>query len=537
MKKFGNYERLRRLAAITLACLAIGIRAMSQISPGELSRAHASLEGISNCNQCHEVGKKVTSAKCLTCHKEIKTLIDARRGYHVSSEVTGKECYSCHNEHHGRNFEIIHFDKQAFDHRKAGYDLVGKHKALDCKACHKPELIKVKTSQKSTGSYLDLGRECLACHADYHQKTLSDNCLDCHNSDAFKPATGFDHKKTKFQLIGKHASVECVKCHKVSETAGNKFQKFSGVAFKKCTDCHKDPHESKFGSDCRKCHNEVSFHEITAIKTFDHTKTDYQLEGRHQYIECKACHKKSLTTKLKFSNCTDCHTDYHKGQFRREGAEPDCKECHSLEGFKSSLYTIENHNKSTFQLTGAHLATPCISCHKKEMEWSFRDIGKRCIDCHENIHQNKISPKFLPDQNCEACHSVSKWREITFDHKGTSFPLTGKHETVSCRKCHIKEATGVTGQWFSGEAKKCLDCHADIHAGQFETPDRAYCSRCHSFENWKVPQFDHNNTRFKLDGKHKDVACAKCHKEIVSGTTRYTQYKFNSIKCADCHLQ
>jgi hydrogenase maturation factor HypF (carbamoyltransferase family) len=33
------------------------------------------------------------------------------------------------------------------------------------------------------------------------------------------------------------------------------------------------------------------------------------------------------------------------------------------------------------------------------------------------------------------------------------------------------------------------------------------------------------------------VACAKCHKEIVSGTTRYTQYKFNSIKCADCHLQ
>jgi hypothetical protein len=46
---------------------------------------------MSHCTQCHEVGKKVSSAKCLECHKEIKELIDLNRGYHSSAEVKSKE--------------------------------------------------------------------------------------------------------------------------------------------------------------------------------------------------------------------------------------------------------------------------------------------------------------------------------------------------------------------------------------------------------------------------------------------------------------
>ena len=536
MNRSEKYLLIRLFLAVIFTSLSAG-KALPQISPGELTRAHANFEGLSNCKKCHETGKKVLSTKCLDCHKEIKTLIDSKRGYHSSSEVTGKECYTCHNEHHGRNFEIVRFDKLAFDHRKAGFELVGKHQTLDCKICHKPELIKVKTSQKQSGSYLDLGRECLSCHADYHQKTLADNCLNCHNQNFFKPATAFDHKKTKFALVGKHATVDCQKCHKITEANGKKFQAFKGLVFRACNDCHKDPHENKFGSDCRKCHVEESFHKILAFKTFDHSKTDYQLEGRHQYVDCKACHKQSLTAKLKFAYCTDCHKDYHKGQLISNGLTTDCKECHSLSGFKSSTYTLEQHNKGIFPLTGAHLATPCIACHKKGVEWSFKDVGKRCVDCHENVHLNKISPKYFADQDCEACHTVSQWGQINFDHKVTAFPLTGKHAFVTCRKCHINQQTGVTGQWFSGETKKCLDCHADIHFGQFDSPDKGYCSACHGNENWRIPQFNHEKTRFKLDGKHKDVACAKCHKEIISGTTRYTQYKFKSITCADCHLR
>ena len=89
-------------------------QATAQISPGELSNVHAYLEGVSNCTKCHDVGNKVTRQKCLACHQIIKTNIAARKGYHASAEVKGKECVVCHNEHHGRNFQIIRFDKKNF---------------------------------------------------------------------------------------------------------------------------------------------------------------------------------------------------------------------------------------------------------------------------------------------------------------------------------------------------------------------------------------------------------------------------------------
>ncbi|MDD2995319.1 MAG: hypothetical protein PHP99_03775, partial [Paludibacter sp.] len=61
---------------ITLVILIFsGKFAYSQISPGDLSEAHAHLEGLSNCTQCHTVGEKVTREKCLDCHKEIKSNI------------------------------------------------------------------------------------------------------------------------------------------------------------------------------------------------------------------------------------------------------------------------------------------------------------------------------------------------------------------------------------------------------------------------------------------------------------------------------
>ena len=76
----------------------------AQISPGDLTKAHADLEGIFKCTQCHILGDKVSNDKCLECHKEIKSRIDQKKGYHASREVRGKDCAVCHSEHHGRNF-------------------------------------------------------------------------------------------------------------------------------------------------------------------------------------------------------------------------------------------------------------------------------------------------------------------------------------------------------------------------------------------------------------------------------------------------
>lgn len=522
---------------ILFLCL-FALHCSAQISPGELSRAHSNLEGISNCNKCHVVGKKVTSAKCLECHKEIRELISLNKGYHSSAEVKNKDCFSCHNEHHGKNFEIVRFDTTKFDHRNASYELVGKHSSLSCKACHKSEFIKVKKSQKTSGTYLGLGTKCLDCHADYHQKALSENCSSCHNFKSFKPVLGFDHKKTKYPLFGRHQSVDCSKCHKITDQNGKKFQKFTGIPFSKCTDCHKDVHDNKFGNDCKKCHNEESFKKVAGLTGFNHGKTDYPLEGKHLSVECKSCHKQSLTAKLKFNHCSDCHKDHHKGQFQKPGVPSDCKDCHTLEGFKSFVFTVESHNKGAYRLEGAHLATPCFSCHKKGTEWIYKGLKKSCVDCHENIHRNYIDLKYLGNQNCENCHSTVMWSKVKFDHDLTNFKLTGKHAATTCKQCHFKqEPDGTIQQKFAGLSGRCLACHTDIHNKQFETKEDNSCTRCHDLERWKPVRFNHDNTRFKLDGSHKDLACAKCHKEISDGTLRYIQYKFEDIKCSSCHLR
>jgi hypothetical protein len=100
----------------TLVLLAAGSMVVAQLSPGDLTTAHAALEGMSNCTQCHDLGNKVTNAKCLECHKEIKSLITKKRGYHASSVVKAQDCFACHSEHHGRKFEMVRFDEKAFDH-------------------------------------------------------------------------------------------------------------------------------------------------------------------------------------------------------------------------------------------------------------------------------------------------------------------------------------------------------------------------------------------------------------------------------------
>jgi hypothetical protein len=119
-----------------------------QISPGDLSQSHADLEGMSNCTLCHDLGDKVSDKKCLECHKEIQSLINKKDGYHANSSVVKKDCFECHSDHHGRNFDMIRFDEDAFNHDLTGYELEGKHEEVDCKKCHISENIQDREAKK-----------------------------------------------------------------------------------------------------------------------------------------------------------------------------------------------------------------------------------------------------------------------------------------------------------------------------------------------------------------------------------------------------
>lgn len=509
--------------------------AYSQISPGDLSKAHSNLEGLSNCTKCHELGKQVLNSKCLDCHSEIQQIINSNRGYHSGNEVRGKDCWSCHSEHHGRNFRIISFNAEDFDHNKTGFQLTGSHKSIDCIECHKSEFINNSKLKKKHTTYLGLNSECKSCHQDYHQSTLGDDCLNCHTTEKFKPATGFDHGNARYALTGKHLNVDCVSCHIIEKRNNKDFQKFRDLSFNNCSSCHKDIHKGAFGADCKSCHSTRGFNFIND-SAFDHSKTKFPLIGKHKLVKCNDCHKGGLSVKPAFNKCTDCHSDYHKGELVNNNQIRDCKECHSEYGFTPSLYSIDEHNLSSFKLTGSHLAVPCKSCHGKNDRWHFRNIGIKCIDCHNNVHGSELAAKYLPDNKCDNCHITENWNTINFNHSLTAFELEGKHSNLSCQQCHTNKENSVEHKFiFTSLRSDCIVCHTDIHFGQFISNESNDCIRCHTFDNWKPDRFDHNKTNFRLDGAHSKLECSKCHPVINKNENNFIKFKLEDFRCASCH--
>ncbi len=601
---------------IILLSILFLTNASGQISPGDLTTAHADLEGIRNCTQCHDLGNKVTNTKCLACHEEIQDLTDQNRGFHASKEVKGKDCATCHSEHHGRKFDMSRFDEDNFDHDLTSYELTGGHLKIDCRECHIPEFIADADIKKREDTFLGLEHDCISCHEDVHQNTLStQDCASCHDTEAFAPATFFDHDDTEYPLTGKHVDVECIECHQKETRNGKEFQVFTGLEFNNCISCHDDVHENNLGTNCKQCHSTESFTSLRRIRrfdhnttnfplkgahqqtdcfechsqneslvdmfqdrmgiqtndcvechedvhdnkfgtnciechneqawvsvdldVFDHNRTDYPLEGIHREVDCKECHTTNLTDPLAHSQCVDCHEDYHEGQFMvaATGFTPDCAECHTVDGFEGSLFTIENHQETKFPLEGAHIATPCFACHLPDDKWEFRNIGERCVDCHEDVHEGFIAAEFYPNQECTTCHTNDNWTDNLFDHTLTEFALEGAHAEVACLECHTADVANGENQWagFVETPMECASCHENVHGTQFEVAGITDCARCHGVNNWGMDDFNHDNTAFPLEGKHVEVACESCHKPIdVNGET-ITQYKFPSFECIVCH--
>ena len=179
--------RVTVLAAAAMLCATATAQAqISQlVSPGPLSKAHASLEGVDKCQKCHEPGRNVTNDRCLSCHKPIADRIRLKKGVH--RDATG-DCAACHVEHAGVDAELRHVDPKAFNHgTETGFVFDGRHVAIakDCAKCHK------------TRSFLTLSPTCSTCHTDVHKPSLGSDCRACHTTAVpFKDARSqFDHSK------------------------------------------------------------------------------------------------------------------------------------------------------------------------------------------------------------------------------------------------------------------------------------------------------------------------------------------------------
>ncbi|MBI5473753.1 MAG: hypothetical protein HY961_15550 [Ignavibacteriae bacterium] len=502
---------------------------------------------MGKCLQCHESGNEISGKKCLTCHQEIKSVIDAKHGLHA--ENASKACIACHKEHLGRDAQTMQFDRRAFDHPMTGFSLAGTHGTVKCEECHAKKNIKNAAVLGVAGAtnrktFLGLSQSCAGCHADRHDGTMSNDCRTCHTAKGWKPATGFDHAKTKFALLGKHAAVGCAKCHPIFDVRDKeKPVLFSTKEFSDCTPCHASPHSERFAKQpCSSCHSSEGWSATRLRTKFNHDQTSFRLIGRHATVACEKCHTAQARSagkglKLAHNRCTDCHEDYHKGALERRYIG-DCVACHTPAGFRPSTFTLEAHAVTRFPLTGSDVATPCEKCHTHDALGCtvLHFVSTRCESCHKDKHGGQFARE-MAEKSCAQCHSTDDWRPRAFDHAQTGFILAGKHARTKCERCHkpVNIAGAMTVQ-YKGLKPTCESCHSDVHDGQFAIRAETRCEKCHQPEGWKMLAFDHNKqSAFELSGAHVRVACRQCHKEERRGDRAFIRFKPISMKCESCH--
>jgi len=188
-------------------------------------------------------------------------------------------------------------------------------------------------------------------------------------------------------------------------------------------------------------------------------------------------------------------------------------------------------------LSQAHAGfeSDCDSCHEK-----FRKKGqsRKCLACHDHadiardIEERKGFHGRLgrmASDGCDTCHGEHLGRDADivnlskaeFDHGKTDFPLKAGHGRLACRSCHEKEKK------YREAPVSCHGCHEadDVHHGKLGKE----CDKCHRESGWRETRFDHDKTRFRLVGRHKEVACLLCHPG--------NRYKDVPRDCIACHRQ
>ena len=321
------------------------------------------------CAACHiDNVYEDLPAKCIDCHQKD----DSHNG------KFGADCESCH--------DASSWATTVFNHRReTGFALSGGHAKIECAACHTNTLFQPKLMQ-----------DCVSCHKkdDTHKGRNGTECADCH-VDASWQATTFNHNRnTKFALRGAHAKVACETCHLgpvATDRPGDT-----------CVDCHQsdDPHEGGQGENCSACHNEVSWVENTR---FDHDLSKFPLLGKHDDVECAACHQSKKFQDAE-TECIACHAEDDKHAGALGG---NCGLCHNPNSW--ALWRFDHNTQTDFKLEGAHENLTCSSCHRT----SANDAASQsaaCIACHraDDKHRGQYGA------NCKRCHTTSTFKSIKF---------------------------------------------------------------------------------------------------------------------------
>ncbi len=540
-----NYQATRspnhKQAGFSTDCQECHLVSDHHWSKGTFNHSFFPLVGghkISNCFNCH-TSKSFSglTSDCFSCHN---------KDYNSSTNPNHKElnfstdCLTCHTTAPG-------WKPAEFKQHDNLYPLIGAHKIIsgECYKCH-------ITGYKNTPD------DCFGCHQkDYINTTnpnhksanFSTDCETCHNNNAWKPAT-FDHDGQYFPIYsGKHNNKwsKCSDCH----TSTTNYQIFE------CINCH-EHRKSKMDEEhggingyvyqstaCLACHPSGN-----KEGNFDHATTQFPLTGKHVNVDCKMCHTNGYSGTS--NKCLDCHIQKYNNSVTpnhtKAGISTQCENCHTTNGWKPSTF---NHSTTGFELAGGHNLPDCSSCHSG----STSNASSDCYSCHSSNYAS--APEHTAQnypKDCQQCHNTTDWKQVTFNHDNTQFPLTGSHKSVDCSACHTSGYAGIPTE--------CVSCHKTDYnntsnpnhsASGFSTQ----CEDCHTTKGWTPSTFDHDGQYFPIySGKHRgkwnncndchtnqnnysQFSCLTCHEHSRTKTDdkhkEVNGYSYNSSACLSCH--
>src|ERR1700731_4779165 len=359
---------------------------------------------LTNSHQMAPAGKAATCASChinnnytLTiaptdcgnsgCH--LTTWQQTNNPTHSSAGApyAAANCSTCHN--------TITWTTATFDHSTTGFALTGSHqmapagKVVACTDCH------VGNNYTFTAANTD----CLGCHQTAWQstQTLGGNvpnhitanfptsqCSTCHTTTTW--TSTFNHATTGFPLTNSHQmapagkAATCAFCH-----INNNYTLATAPTDCGNSGCHlttwqqtNNPTHSSAGApyaaaNCSTCHNTITW----TTATFDHSTAGFALTGSHQMapagkvVACTDCHVGNIYTfTAANTDCYGCHQVAWQSTTTLGGVVPN----HITSGFPTSQCALchdtllwadgkFDHSTTGWPLQGAHVTTPCSSCH------------------------------------------------------------------------------------------------------------------------------------------------------------------------------
>jgi hypothetical protein len=356
---------------------ALDRRLGDAVSPRSLARAHAELEGITRCGECHAGLSATPAERCLACHEDVAARMQGRVGWHGQLEGN---CVDCHAEHRGVEADLLGLDREGFNHELARFPLRGAHAEVKCDDCHQRAGEGGKLGFHAQGIAFE---RCADCHQDVHgaEFLAGRDCGVCHGDRGFGAdalaSAGFEHARdTGFALEGAHAKVPCAGCHTSELRAAEEAARSApgSSAPRDCAGCHEDPHAGALGVACTTCHSPASWAAEGKDARFDHTRdTRFPLDALHARLDCVACHE-GLSFAAKGRECADCHeaaAALLEGRLGGTRSAPDphasaakCRDCHAETVAAPSLLDYER---------------ACLACHPASYG-SLLVTRKRIVD-------------------------------------------------------------------------------------------------------------------------------------------------------------